>query len=147
MSQKNYTIHHYIYLANLYYVKTQALLTIVITVVSLIYVIKPLGALTQILVWRCHDFCDIFMATKSLYPRIGADVRWPFMASMASMALLPLLQSSSLASVSGVIGLVSVVLLFSFLDVEPSKACRGAATLESLELNLPLGDTPPTCCP
>ena len=41
----------------------QASLTIVVTVVSLIYVIKPLGALTQILVWRCHDFCDIFMAT------------------------------------------------------------------------------------
>ena len=37
----------------------QASLTIVVTVVSLIYVIKPLGALTQILVWRCHDFCDI----------------------------------------------------------------------------------------
>ena len=41
----------------------QASLIIVVTVVSLIYVIKPLGALTQILVWRCHDFCDIFMAT------------------------------------------------------------------------------------
>ena len=52
----------------------QASLTIVVTVVSLIYVIKPLGALTQILVWRCHDFCDIFygdLARTSYLSRMG----------------------------------------------------------------------------